>query len=82
MKICLIAEGCYPYVVGGVSSWVHSMIRTWPEIEFILVTIIPDRSTSAMFKYELPRNLTAVYEVYLNDQDWSAGADGERKGPN
>lgn len=74
MKICLIAEGCYPYVVGGVSSWVHSMIRTWPEIEFILVTIIPDRSTSAMFKYELPRNLTAVYEVYLNDQDWVRGS--------
>ena len=25
---------------------------------------------SAEFKYELPRNLTAVYEVYLNDMDW------------
>ena len=28
MKICLVAEGCYPYVVGGVSGWIHSMIRS------------------------------------------------------
>ena len=71
MKISLIAEGCYPYVVGGVSSWIHSMINTWPKEEFVLLTIIPDRSMRAQFKYELPRNLTAVYEVYLSDQDWS-----------
>ena len=31
MRICIIAEGCYPYVVGGVSGWVHSMIRTFPK---------------------------------------------------
>ncbi|PWX51741.1 hypothetical protein CYK89_15410, partial [Clostridium perfringens] len=23
MKICLIAEGSYPYVTGGVSSWIQ-----------------------------------------------------------
>lgn len=23
MKICIIAEGCYPYVVGGVSGWIN-----------------------------------------------------------
>ena len=31
MRICFIAEGSYPYVVGGVSSWIHSMIQTFPE---------------------------------------------------
>lgn len=36
MRICFIAEGCYPYVVGGVSSWVHSMIKNFPNQEFIL----------------------------------------------
>ena len=32
MRICFLAEGCYPYVVGGVSSWIHSMIRSYPEV--------------------------------------------------
>ena len=27
MRICIVAEGCYPYVVGGVSSWINSMIN-------------------------------------------------------
>ena len=26
MKVCIVAEGCYPYVVGGVSGWINSMI--------------------------------------------------------
>lgn len=79
MKICMIAEGCYPYVVGGVSSWVHSMIQAWPKVEFILLSVIPDRSTSGQFKYELPRNLTAVYEVYLNDRDWMRRKKSKRR---
>ena len=31
MKVCIIVEGCYPYVVGGVSSWVHSLIKQFPK---------------------------------------------------
>ena len=26
MKICIIAEGCYPYVVGGVSGWINNCL--------------------------------------------------------
>ena len=70
MKICMVAEGCYPYVVGGVSSWIHSMIRSFPEHEFIILAIVADRETGGKFKYELPENVSAVYEVYLNDDDW------------
>ncbi len=70
MKVCLIAEGCYPYAVGGVSSWIHSMIRLFPNIEFKLITIVSDRSISGKFAYELPHNLTEVHEVFLQDVDW------------
>ena len=35
MKVCIVAEGCYPYVVGGVSGWINSMIKSFPNIEFI-----------------------------------------------
>ena len=70
MRVCIIAEGCYPYVVGGVSSWVHSMIRSFPNLEFVVLSIIADRSLSAKFAYELPENVTEVHELYLNDKDW------------
>ena len=70
MRICIIAEGCYPYVVGGVSGWVHNMIKTFPEQEFILLTIIANRDLSGRFAYELPENVTEVYELYLEDADW------------
>ncbi len=70
MKICLVAEGCYPYVVGGVSSWIHSMIRSFPNVEFSILAIIANRSQSGKFVYELPDNVTEVYEAYLDDLDW------------
>ena len=72
MRICMIAEGCYPYVVGGVSGWVHSMIRNFPKQEFILLTIIANRELSGKFAYELPDNVTEVHELYLEDADWGS----------
>ncbi len=70
MKICIVAEGCYPYVVGGVSGWIHSMIKSFPQIEFSILTIITDRTQSGKFVYELPENVSEVYESYLDDFDW------------
>lgn len=74
MKICMIAEGCYPYVIGGVSGWVHNLIKLFPEIEFNLVSIVADRSYRGRFAYKLPDNLTEVYEVYLQDVEWVGNA--------
>ena len=72
MKICIISEGCYPYTVGGVSGWVHSMIQTFPEQEFVLLSIIANREQSGKFAYRLPENVTEVHEVYLEDLDWGS----------
>ena len=44
MRICIVAEGCYPYVVGGVSSWINNLIRSFPQHEFIMLAVISDRS--------------------------------------
>ena len=73
MKVCIVAEGCYPYVVGGVSGWINSLIQSFPNIEFILLTIIANRSSRGKFVYELPKNVTQVYEVYLEDCEWNNG---------
>ncbi|MCM1568686.1 MAG: GT4 family glycosyltransferase PelF [Roseburia sp.] len=76
MKICVVAEGCYPYVVGGVSSWIHSMIQSFPDYEFEILAIVADRSLRGKYVYELPKNVVGVHEVYLNDQDWYWGREG------
>ncbi len=73
MKVCIVAEGCYPYVVGGVSGWINSLIRSFPNVEFILLAIVANRSFRGKFVYELPENLTQVYEVYLDDCEWESG---------
>lgn len=71
MRICMIVEGCYPYVVGGVSSWVHSLIKSFPDQEFVIMAIIANRSLRGKYVYELPENVTEVHELYLEDKDWS-----------
>ena len=39
--ICLILEGAYPFIVGGVSHWTHALIRQLPDLTFHLLTIQP-----------------------------------------
>lgn len=70
MKVCFVVEGCYPYVMGGVSSWVHSIIKMFPHVEFAIAAVIADRSYRGKFVYELPENVSEIYEIYLNDKDW------------
>lgn len=71
MRICIVAEGCYPYTIGGMSSWVHGLIRSFPNQEFVILTIVANRSQRGKFVYELPDNVTEVWELYLEDVDWS-----------
>ncbi len=67
MRICLILEGCYPYVNGGVSSWMHNYINEMTEHEFVLVTIGANAESRGKFKYELADNVVEVKEVFLDD---------------
>ena len=71
MRVCIVAEGCYPFVVGGVSSWIHSMIRLFPKTEFVILAIAANRSLRGKYAYELPENVSEVYELYLQDVDWN-----------
>ena len=36
MTICLVAEGSYPYVSGGVSGWIQLLVESMPEHDFLL----------------------------------------------
>ena len=67
MKICLILEGSYPYVHGGVSTWMHQYIKGMPEQEFCLWVIGAEKRQKGKFVYELPENVTGVTEVFLDE---------------
>jgi polysaccharide biosynthesis protein PelF len=63
MRIALIAEGCYPYVTGGVSTWCDQLIRGLDDHEFEVVAITAtSRIRPAM---ALPDNVVAVRPVPL-----------------
>ena len=66
MKICLILEGSYPYVRGGVSSWAHDLIKTLSQHEFVLDNRRL-RENRGKFLYELPQNVVEVREVFLDE---------------
>ncbi len=63
--VCLIVEGAYPYVLGGVASWTHQLLCGLPEIRFALVTILPDPSFARGDKYTVPPNVVSRSHVYL-----------------
>lgn len=66
MKICLIAEGSYPYVVGGVSNWIQMLITQMPEHEFIIYCIGAEERLKGKYKYNIPSNVSFVSEIFLD----------------
>lgn len=69
MKVCLVLEGCYPYVNGGVSSWVHNYITATKENEYILCTIYPNKESKGKFVYDIPDNVIQINEYFMDDFD-------------
>ena len=67
MRICLLTEGSYPYVVGGVSSWCQMLIEGLPDYEFVVYSIGAEAKDRGNFKYKFPANLTGIQEVFLDD---------------
>jgi glycosyltransferase involved in cell wall biosynthesis len=66
MKICIIAEGSYPYITGGVSSWIQMLVSWMPEHQFIIYTVGAYEKEKGKFNYELPENVIEVKEVFLD----------------
>jgi glycosyltransferase involved in cell wall biosynthesis len=78
MRICLIAEGSYPYVTGGVSSWIQTLITCMPEHEFVIYAIGAHEKARGKFKYKLPPNLVEVKEVFLDSYLAELGEPGKQ----
>lgn len=54
--VCIVVEGCYPYIAGGVSSWLDWLIRKQPDLRFSVVALTADDVPREM-KYKLPDNV-------------------------
>jgi hypothetical protein len=63
--IALLLEGTFPYVRGGVSSWVNQMIRTFPQYTFACIFIGGREEDYGDLAYELPTNVVHVERHFL-----------------
>lgn len=66
IRVCVIVEGAYPYVFGGVSIWLQQLMSELPDIDFVLWTIVPEKDQPSKFK--IPKNVVEMHEVVLSDK--------------
>ena len=69
--IAFLLEGTYPYIRGGVSSWVHQLIRGLPELTFSIAFLGGARDMYGEVRYELPDNLIHL-EVHYLMESWGS----------
>ena len=60
--VCLVLEGTYPYVAGGVSIWTHHLIGAQPHLSFELVCLAPEHAELKP-RYEVPANVTGITNI-------------------
>ncbi len=65
--VLLLLEGTFPYVSGGVSSWVNQIVRAFPELRFALCFLGSREQDYAGMQYALPDNVVHLETHYLYD---------------
>ncbi len=68
-QITLLLEGTYPYVRGGVSSWVHQIIQGMPEFSFAVIFIGSCPEDYGKMLYEFPDNVVH-FECHYLQASW------------
>jgi len=66
VDILLLLEGTYPYVRGGVSSWVHQLIQEFPDYTFGLIFIGGQPDQYGDIKYPLPKQVVHLEHHYVH----------------
>ena len=67
--ICLILEGTYPYVTGGVSSWIHQLVTALPELRFAVFHISATQGETHEPRYTMPPNVVSLVDVGIHGGD-------------
>ncbi|MGQ7847436.1 GT4 family glycosyltransferase PelF [Granulosicoccus sp. 3-233] len=63
--ICLLLEGTFPYVRGGVSTWVRQMIEGMPHLRFSIIYLGAEEGSLGEPAYELPDNVVHLETHFL-----------------
>jgi len=69
VDIMILGEGTYPYIRGGVSSWIHQLFVGLPEFKFGIVFLGSREEDYEDMKYELPDNLVHLEVHYMFDDE-------------
>ncbi|USE39186.1 GT4 family glycosyltransferase PelF [Endozoicomonas sp. SCSIO W0465] len=75
VDVLFLLEGTYPFVRGGVSSWIHEMIKASPEIRFGIMFIGGSPEQNTVQYYQLPDNVVYFTTWFLSQ---SAGQNPDR----
>ncbi len=65
--VCIITEGTYPYVMGGVSTWIAQLLDSMRHLRFSILHIGASSVVAREVKYKFPANLEGVHDVFLFD---------------
>lgn len=65
VDILLFAEGTYPFVRGGVSSWIFDMIEHLPDYNFGIIFLGASSGLYDEYLYPLPENIVHMQILYL-----------------
>jgi glycosyltransferase involved in cell wall biosynthesis len=63
----LLLEGTFPFVSGGVSSWVNQIIRGFPDLRFGICFIGSRRSDYGAPRYALPDNVVHLEAHFMHE---------------
>jgi glycosyltransferase involved in cell wall biosynthesis len=63
----MVVEGTYPFVQGGVSTWVHELISALPSKTFYILHLGSTPDEAYELKYELPANVVGLRQIFLQD---------------
>lgn len=66
--ICLLLEGTYPYVSGGVSSWTHELLLAHPDLTFHIVCLVPP-GANLKRRYDVPSNVLELETVTVQEME-------------
>lgn len=65
--VTMLLEGTYPFVSGGVSSWVHQIVSGLPQLRFALVFLGGNPESYDRVRYALPPNVVHLEAHFLGE---------------
>src|SRR4051795_12492914 len=60
LDVCLVVEGNYPYVTGGVSQWADQLLRGMPGVSFGVAHVRGEGTSPAAAAYPPPAGVGVV----------------------